>query len=523
MYEYYGGGYTEILVSSGRVTGSNAGTPYPGGALSLSTHAAALGVSLTYTLTYTECTLEGQTAYGEVYNNFAVVDETGASHSVDLLVNLNEIVSGGPSFGCGANIYGNGHYFSTSGTGSASDTSGYQVVATLNSSGTSFSAVIYDRSGNACEAGPSFCLPLPSTYNAPFTNVTADPDGIQASVTESLTGATYTDSLGATVLSVFPGAGWPGSGTVPDVYKYTDVKGNSQSIQVNYTQYTQRTNFACGSGIYDFGPYTAYFPASVVLADGETYSLSYEPTPGYPNDITGRLAQITLPNKGYIAYGYSGGNNGYICGSNGVVPTLTRTINDNNGHSGTWTYSTVLQYKNGNITGSTVTETDPAGNVTTYTFVGEFQVEKVVTDKNLGTLVTTITCYNGSNSSQSNCLNMTNQTYSSGYVFQTDVYTTLGSSTTASLAETFFDNTQGMFGHGDQLYVKNYAVGTYPASGTPDSETDTTYANINGVTCGAFMSAYIFDHPCSVTTYENGSMVTQTTYTYNAAGHWSAP
>src|SRR5208337_4306931 len=108
----------------------------------------------------------------------------------------------------------------------------------------------------------------------------------------------------------------------PDVYTYYDATGRLQSVQVNYAKYTQRTNFACsGSGFYDFGPATVYFPTSVVLADGETYQLSYEATPGYPNDITGRLAQITLPNKGYIAYGYSGN----ACGYPGFVQTLTRT------------------------------------------------------------------------------------------------------------------------------------------------------------------------------------------------------
>jgi len=322
------------------------------------------------------------------------------------------------------------------------------------------------------------------------------------------------------VLTSTPGSILSGNG-VSDVYTYTDVKGNTQTVKVNYTQYYQKTNFGCGQGT-DVNLGLAYFATSVVLADGETYDLSYEGTPGSPSGyVTGRLAKITLPNGGYIAYGYSGGNNGIFCGY-GVVPTLTRTINDNNGHSGVWTYASSLTSQNGN-TFNMVTQTDPAGDVTTYKFVNGHQTEKIVSDVNLGVLSTTVTCYNGNNSSQSACISPSNTTYLElgTVIFQTDVYTTLGTSSSPSLVETTYDDETSQYGSlGDVLSVKNYDFGaTYPPSGTPLSETVTTYANVGGVTCGP-LSTYIFDHPCSITTTNSASnTVSQTTYIYNAGGH----
>ncbi len=295
------------------------------------------------------------------------------------------------------------------------------------------------------------------------------------------------------------------------------MNGNPQTVKVNYTQYTIKTNFGCLTDYPYSGP--AYFPTSVVLADGETYGLSYEGTAGYAPDITGRLAKITLPDGGYIQYQYQGTYNGIVCGGNGIVPTLLRTIGDNNGHTSTWKYVSAVNFNNGLYTTTTVTETDPVGNTTTYQFYGEYQTEKIVQDVNLGVLSTTVTCYGGNNSSQSGCISPTNLTWGAYFPnTQTDVYTTIGSST--SLVETKYD-TAGPHGYsyGDVLAVKKYGFGaTYPPSGTPASETDTTYANVNGITCGT-VSSYIYDHPCVVTTLSSGTIVRQTEFTYSTAGH----
>lgn len=55
-----------------------------------------------------------------------------------------------------------------------------------------------------------------------------------------------------------------------------------------------------------------------------------------------------------------------------VVPTITRTVNDNNGNSGTWTYVNSNSISQTTCVAGhgpcnyTVTETDPAGNQTVH-------------------------------------------------------------------------------------------------------------------------------------------------------------
>jgi RHS repeat-associated protein len=277
--------------------------------------------------------------------------------------------------------------------------------------------------------------------------------------------------------------------------------------------YPQRTNFGCPL-VPDFNFGNVYFPTSVVLPDGETFLLSYEPTPGYPGSVTGRLAQLTLPTGGNVSYSYSGSSgNGMNCATH--MSTITRTLNDGRGNASQWTYVPA------GVGNYTVTETDPASNTITYHFYSylgrpAFQTEKTIADSHGNLLSTTITCYNGNNTSQSACIAPQNPIYNPT---QTDVYTSLGSSA-PSLVETIYDyNPYNAGTDGNVLTVKRWKVGTYPPSGSPLSTTTTTYANINGVTCGNALQ-YIVDHPCtSTTTNSSGVTVAQTKYTYNSAGH----
>jgi RHS repeat-associated protein len=467
-----------------------------------------LGTYLTSTVTYSQCVNAADQQGSQIaFTNFSVVDATGAAHGVTnfsvYVVTYSGQGTTGEPFCTGPIVDGPGQTY---------DGSGYALTGTLTENGTNFTMTLYDRSGNV-QIAPG---------------VVQDPDGVQASMsTNSATHVTtYTDTLGQTVFVSSPGSVVSENGT-PDNYTYYTYNANNnpptvpETVTVSYSRLYQKTNFGCGSGT-DFNvPGYYYFPTKIALADGETYGLSYEQTPGYPADVTGRLAKITLPDGGSIAYGYSGGSNntGILCGY-GIVPTLTRTISDANGHVGKWTYSNSVG-SDGGIIYNTVTQTDPIGDVTTYTFFEGYQTEKIVTDVNLGTLSTTITCYNGYNSTQSGCITpaASNQM---AYIFQTDVYTTLGTSTSPSLVETQYDHNDGCRGYGtcgDILAVRNWGVGaTYPPSGTPVSETDTSYANVNGATCGPVLS-YIVDHPCTVTNFSSGAMVSQTSYTYNASGH----
>src|SRR5581483_6270059 len=117
---------------------------------------------------------------------------------------------------------------------------------------------------------------------------------------------------------------------------------------------------------------------------------------------------------------------------------------------------------------------------------------------------TTITCYNGNNTSQTSCIAPQKSLAPLGDITQTDVYTSLGGSSAASPVETIFDGSSQLDNSfGVPVTIKRYDFGaTYPPSGTPTSETDITYANISGVTCGS-TSVHILDHPCLITTYNS--------------------
>ena len=84
-----------------------------------------------------------------------------------------------------------------------------------------------------------------------------------------------------------------------------------------------------------------------------------------------------------------------------------------------------------------MTETDPAGDTITHTFVGQLETQRVLQDVNLGVLSKTVTCYNGHNSNLANCVTMNYELV--WPLLQTDVYIYLGTSTHPSLVETIYD------------------------------------------------------------------------------------
>jgi len=448
--------------------------------------------TLNYSTTSYDCN-NSNTQNQTTASNFTVSDATGAQHGADFSVDYGA---------CG---------FVASGTGATSDGSGYTIVATANGTNTP-NFTVYDRSGNQVTA------PLGSTSGR-----VTDPDGVQMSWSlqynaNGTATKTYTDTLGQTVLIAtyatcrLVACGAP---SLPDTYTYLDASGTQRTVQVNYTTFPQQTNFACpGVPERNFG--NSYLPTSVVFPDGETFLLSYEPTPGFPGSVTGRLARLTLPTGGYVAYSYSGsGGNGMNC-SPLWMSTITRTLNDGRGNTSQWTYVPALPSAQNLV----VTETDPALNTTSYHFYAgahTFQTEKTVADSHGNLLSTSITCYNGSNTSQSGCIAPTPN--SIAVVVQTDVYTSLGSGT-PSLVESIYDKFLGTgLTSGNVVTVKRWNVGTYPPSGSPVSTTTTTYANRNGVTCGSTMQ-YIIDHPCtSTTTNSSGITVAQNKFTYNLGGH----
>lgn len=208
-----------------------------------------------------------------------------------------------------------------------------------------------------------------------------DRNGNEISVNGS---GVFIDTLGTTALTV------SGSAPNPLEFTYTGPSNNSVSFTVTYKTYTVKTNFQC-SGIAEFGPTGESLVDRVTLPDGSFYQFSYEPTPGFSGDYTGRVASVQLPSGGTISYNYTGGNQGIEC-TDGSTAGLTRHTPD-----GTWTYA-----RSGSSSTWMTTVTDPTAqaNQTLITFselANNFYetVRSVYSGaSNGGTLLKTVTtCY----------------------------------------------------------------------------------------------------------------------------------
>ncbi len=212
----------------------------------------------------------------------------------------------------------------------------------------------------------------------------------------------------------------------------------------------------------EFEEPSVYLATSLATPEG-TYSFQYEQTPGSTGNVsTGRIESITLPTGGTIQYAYSGGNNGINCSSQ-VVPTITRTVNDNNGNINTWTFVNNNTTSVGSTTPAnfTVVETDPAHNQTIHTFTGEYQTQVMTYQGGCPTstpgcsggtaslLSTSTTCYNGNFSS---CATWQPEALPSS-ITQTDTYTSYNGSSSNNLVETVFSFS------GDPGEVKQYDFG----------------------------------------------------------------
>src|SRR6266478_3596689 len=224
-----------------------------------------------------------------------------------------------------------------------------------------------------------------------------DSNGNQISANGS---GVFTDTLGTTALTI--------TGSNPVSFAYTSPSGASAAYLIHYTTKTVRTVFGC-SGVAEYGPTSASLINDITLPDGSQYLFTYETTPGFPTNVTGRLASVTLPTGGTITYTYTGGNNGIIC-ADGSTAGLTRQVNP----GGTWTYA------RSNISGTQwrTTITDPTTPTANQTVV-DFQEDTATTNPTTnfyetqrlvyqgttsGTLLmTAITCYNSATPTPSLC------------------------------------------------------------------------------------------------------------------------
>lgn len=387
------------------------------------------------------------------FGGFAYIDPFGVSHAIPFVYS-----SSGP--------YCNGGLISLPGSCSSTDGSGY----TLNMSA-AFSMSISSASGT---------VTIPTLNTISGAAGATDSNGNEITVSSS---GVVTDTLGQTALTI-AGSGTPSS---PNTLTYTAPSGANAAYTMKYTQYTVKTNFGC-SGISEYGPTAQDLVSEIDLPDGTKYTFTYEPTPGYSGDVTGRLASVTLPTGptgSTINYTYTGGNNGIEC-ADGSAAGLTRQTPD-----GSWTYARTL-----GSGAATTTITDPQNNQTVMNFQRIYQTEaQIYQGSTSGTLLkTTYTCYNGSTSP---C----NSTAISLPITQTStVVQWPGASSLQSKTVTSY-NTYGLVTEMDE-----YAYGA-GAPGSVVRKTLTTYASLsNG----------ILNRPASITVEDgSGNIKSQTTYTYD--------
>ena len=173
------------------------------------------------------------------------------------------------------------------------------------------------------------------------------------------TNNTYIDTTGTTQLTISGGgnAGSPLQLSYPVVGQSGGAKTASATIY--YKTYSVATNFGCSTG--EYAATSVDLVDHIVLATGDTYNFTYEPTPnGSGSTVSGRLASITLATGGKISYSYSGGTNAIEC-SDGTPSGISRATSD-----GTKQYQRAgIQ---GNASAYTTTITDEKNNQTLYHF-----------------------------------------------------------------------------------------------------------------------------------------------------------
>jgi RHS repeat-associated protein len=360
----------------------------------------------------------------------------------------------------------------STGTEVASDGSGYTLNVTDTTTGTITSA-----NGKA--------IAVPNVNNGAAT--ATDSNGNQISVDGT---GDFTDTLGTTVLTV--------AGTAPTAhtFQYTNPEGTKSTVTMKYTTFTVATDFDVsvgGTRITEFGPTATPLVTSVELADGSTYTFTYESTPGSCTPlsgtdssgcVTGRIASVSLPTGGTISYSYTGGSNGIE--TDGSASGLNRT--DDTGAM--WSYTRGTPSKAlGPGAAWTTTIMAPEQNSTRNTYVASFSEDSGSTNN---PYLTQEQFYQGSNS-PSNLLQTTIQCYNANYAScagatistpftQVDTYKELPSGS-ARLSEVLY-NTYGLVTD-DREYNYGVTLGAAPSSASIISETTTSF---NGVTSSGIAS-----------------------------------
>jgi RHS repeat-associated protein len=371
-----------------------------------------------------------------------------------------------------------------------SDSSGYSVSVDKDGN----NRIIIDSSGNTL------------TTNLSNQVMLTDPNGNQLYFNQLCCGSppftfTYFDSTLNTPMTET--RNFTNNAPTTTVHSWTDAAGNSQSFTIHYSAYVQKTHFAC-SAMLDVGPTNVSYPSSITTPDGQ-YSITYEPTPGTPGDVTGRIAKIVFPSGASIQYAYTGGNSGITCPTGTgqlLVPILTRTLTDATGVVRKWIYNTSA------VANATVV-TDPSSNDVVHTFSANLGTRSQLETSTVAyqgsrtnnvILASTLICYNGN---LTNCATAAVTTA----VTKKDVYTTIPGVSQQSRSLTTYDNL------GNLTEDKEYDFGP-----TLVSDRIITYGTYANGSCSALNN--IDNHICSdVTKDGSGRVLAQSHNTYDSHGN----
>ncbi|MCI0353907.1 MAG: hypothetical protein L0099_02545, partial [Acidobacteria bacterium] len=260
--------------------------------------------------------------------------------------------------------YYNYKYKDTAGTTHSFNVSLYESEDCTTGSSTAPTAYATDGSGYYLDANDPTAPAVYSTAGVKVsgTGVLTDTNGnLISQVFISGYETHWKDTRGQIVLKVIT--------SNPFAYKEYRVlqqDGTYASTRLNYTYTAVKSNFAC-SGVTE---YTGnwWLPTSVDLPNQQSYTFTYEDTPGFAGYKTGRLKRVTLPTGGYYEYSYpTTGNKGINC-TDATHTSLTRVINDGT-TSATWTYARAQSGSNWNTTVTApLLPYDAAANQSVFTF-----------------------------------------------------------------------------------------------------------------------------------------------------------
>ena len=365
-----------------------------------------------------------------------------------------------------------------------------------------------DSSGymlNICQTGiyaPDGTLVYSAAYSDPQSLGAEDSNGNY--ITWNAPG---TDTVGRTLPTIGTNCNGNSSETC---YKVPNSQGGTSTYTVTTASIPVSTNFG-QSGVTEYtGNITVV--TSIGLPDGTSYSFLFDcnsgtgnPACGSPSGQSGYygvLTRMTLPTGGTVTYGYTTFTDSYS--------NKTRWLSSRTSAGGVWTYTpAVISTCSSTQVGcqQKVTVKKPSGASTAYTFTlnnGAWPVQVQSYDSSSNLLATVNNTYDFSHACPfANC-------YGAAYIRLLTAQTTVPIYEGNIEKQTTYQYDSYLTGNVTATnewgyYYAGAGQASFPS--TPDRETNVTY-----LTTGT----NDINRPLSVTLYDHGTMISQTSNTYDS-------